>query len=42
MVFDANTGVYYSCSDDMNIRKWFIDPNEIYKMAEIFLNEKDK
>ena len=42
MVFDANTGVYYSCSDDMNIRKWFFDPNEIYNMAQIFLNEKGK
>jgi hypothetical protein len=26
----------------MNIRKWFFNPNEIYNMAQIFLNEKGK
>lgn len=42
MAYDANTGTYYTCSEDMNIRKWFFDPNEIYKISQIFLKDKSK
>lgn len=40
MIFDVQTGSYLSCSEDMNIRKWYFNPKEIYKMAETFLKSK--
>ena len=42
MSFDVKTGSFLSCSEDMNIRKWYFNPMEIYKMAETFLKSMSK
>lgn len=38
---DVHKGICFSCSEDMSIRKWFLNPKEIHIQAETFLNDKN-
>jgi hypothetical protein len=42
MTYDTNTGNYFSCSDDMNVRKWNFNPVDIYNMAKAFLKDNNE
>jgi hypothetical protein len=42
MVYHQISNSYFSCSDDMTIRKWYFDPKKMYSLSNSFLNEKSK